>query len=117
MLWSGRSPRGELEDGGQTLLSLSSTAPPSEHLTTMIKIAVLFPLVALLPLASAQLPASAPHCVATCLQAKINEAGSLAPGVQPTDVAGLCATSAFVEAYDNCLSENCVSVGLPLFPA
>ncbi|KWU45069.1 hypothetical protein RHOSPDRAFT_33317 [Rhodotorula sp. JG-1b] len=75
----------------------------------MITLAALFPLLALLPLASAQLPASAPHCVATCLQAKINEAGSLAPGVQPSDVAGLCATSAFVEAYDNCLSENCSS--------
>lgn len=77
----------------------------------MITLAALFPLLALLPLASAQLPASAPHCVATCLQAKINEASSLAPGVQPTDLAGLCATSAFVEAYNNCLSDNCVSVG------
>ncbi|TKA51838.1 hypothetical protein B0A53_05190 [Rhodotorula sp. CCFEE 5036] len=61
----------------------------------MMIIAALFPLLALMPLASAQLPASAPHCVATCLQAKINEAGSLAPRVQPSDIAGLCATSAF----------------------
>ncbi len=77
----------------------------------MIRLIALFPFLALLPLASAQLPASAPHCVATCLRAKINEAGSLAPGVQPSDIAALCATPAFVEAYDNCLSENCVSVG------
>ncbi|KAG0661050.1 hypothetical protein C6P46_004157 [Rhodotorula mucilaginosa] len=70
----------------------------------MMIIAALFPLLALMPLASAQLPASAPHCVATCLQAKINEAGSLAPRVQPSDIAGLCATSAFVEAYDNLTS-------------
>jgi hypothetical protein len=81
----------------------------------MMIIAALFPLLALMPLASAQLPASAPHCVATCLQAKINEAGSLAPRVQPSDIAGLCATSAFVEAYDNCLSENCASLGPRIF--
>ncbi|GAA5974329.1 hypothetical protein JCM11641_006740 [Rhodosporidiobolus odoratus] len=54
-------------------------------------------LLALSSLAAAQLPSSAPGCVTRCLQAKISEASFLAPGVDGNDLAGLCATSTFVQ--------------------
>ncbi|KAL7336427.1 hypothetical protein BJY59DRAFT_41445 [Rhodotorula toruloides] len=64
-------------------------------------------LLALLPATFAQLPSSAPGCVARCFQAKINEAGQLAPNVQSGNLAGLCQTPAFVNAWDQCLADNC----------
>lgn len=67
------------------------------------------PLLALLSLVTAQqLPAGAPACVGTCLQAKLQEAGTLVPGVSATDVASLCASSTFTAAFDTCLKDNCV---------
>ncbi|GAA5825362.1 hypothetical protein JCM3770_005235 [Rhodotorula araucariae] len=65
------------------------------------------PLIALLPLAIAQLAADAPACAAKCFQAKIDEALSLAPGVQASDLAGLCSSATFLEAYQICLGDNC----------
>lgn len=65
-------------------------------------------LLALLPATLAQLPSSAPECVARCFQAKINEAGQLAPNVQSGNLAGLCQTPAFINAWDQCLADNCV---------
>ncbi|GAA5928291.1 hypothetical protein JCM3775_000566 [Rhodotorula graminis] len=66
------------------------------------------PLLALVALASTQqLPAGAPACAATCLQAKLREAGTLVPGVDATNVAALCSSSTFTGAFDQCLQDNC----------
>ncbi|GAA5847241.1 hypothetical protein JCM9279_006154 [Rhodotorula babjevae] len=66
------------------------------------------PLFALIALVSAQqLPAGAPACAATCLQAKLREAGTLVPGVDATNVAALCGSSTFTGAFDQCLQDNC----------
>ncbi|ORY50683.1 hypothetical protein BCR35DRAFT_310736 [Leucosporidium creatinivorum] len=38
---------------------------------------------------------------------KVTEAPSLAPGVSSTNIAGLCAVPTFIQAYGNCLVDNC----------
>ncbi|BGP26919.1 extracellular membrane protein, CFEM domain protein [Rhodotorula toruloides] len=58
-------------------------------------------------LAFAQPPANAPVCATRCFTTKIMEAGQLAPGVSPTDIAGLCRSVNFVQAYVNCLGDHC----------
>ncbi|GAA5940064.1 hypothetical protein JCM1841_005352 [Sporobolomyces salmonicolor] len=69
-------------------------------------------LAALSSLTAAQLPANAPDCATRCFATKITEAGSLAPGVAGTDIAGLCAVPNFVQAYYNCLSDHCTPADL-----
>ncbi|KAM0749410.1 hypothetical protein T439DRAFT_49234 [Meredithblackwellia eburnea MCA 4105] len=58
-------------------------------------------------LAQAQLPASAPACVTSCFSIKITEATALAPGA--TSIPGYCASANFVQAFANCLTDNCAS--------
>ncbi|BGO94420.1 hypothetical protein NBRC10512_003794 [Rhodotorula toruloides] len=58
-------------------------------------------------LAAAQLPANAPGCATRCFTTKVMEASTLAPGVSPSDIAGLCRSANFVQAYVNCLGDHC----------
>lgn len=60
----------------------------------------------------AQAPTSAPACATSCLQTKISEAASLAPGVNPSNLAGLCMVPNFVQAFVNCATDNCPSTYL-----
>ncbi|KAK4705283.1 hypothetical protein P7C70_g922, partial [Phenoliferia sp. Uapishka_3] len=64
-------------------------------------------LVVLAAVANAQIPASAPACVSSCFAIKISEATSLAPGA--TSIPGYCKSANFVQAFANCLSDNCPS--------
>lgn len=94
--------------------ALASSAPLTQCCT---QLAAMFrstlPLLALVALVSAQqLPAGAPACAATCLQAKLREAGTLVPGVDTTNVAALCSSSTFTGAFDQCLQDNCVRLPL-----
>lgn len=65
---------------------------------------------ATLPLSAAQvfLPSSAPQCARNCFQIKVVQAPYLAPNVNPSNLAGLCATPSWFEAYANCMRDNCV---------
>ncbi|GJN93657.1 hypothetical protein Rhopal_006714-T1 [Rhodotorula paludigena] len=56
----------------------------------------------------ASLPGDLPSCVTTCYDAKRSEASWLVPGVGNTDLAALCASGTFVQAFQTCLSDNCV---------
>ncbi|GAA6032997.1 hypothetical protein JCM8097_000090 [Rhodosporidiobolus ruineniae] len=72
----------------------------------------LLPLLALLSLflvnpVAAQLPSSAPDCATMCFRVKLSEADSLAPGVDTSNVAGLCSSANFRGAYEACLQDNC----------
>ncbi|GAA5860767.1 hypothetical protein JCM1840_001956 [Sporobolomyces johnsonii] len=78
----------------------------------MFRTPLLLALAALSSLTAAQLPANAPDCATLCFATKITEAGSLAPGVAGTDIAGLCAAPNFVQAYYNCLSDHCTAADL-----
>ena len=69
-------------------------------------------------------PSGQPDCVQLCVRVKFEEAsegihqtssstlaycgclGYLAPDCDATDVACLCSTSSFTQAYANCLSDN-----------
>ncbi|GAA5905512.1 CFEM domain-containing protein [Sporobolomyces salmoneus] len=68
------------------------------------------------PAIAQTLPSNAPACAARCFTVKVTEAGTLAPGA--SDVAGYCQSPTFVQAYYNCLYDNCplgdvaTSVGL-----
>ncbi|GAA6003024.1 CFEM domain-containing protein [Rhodotorula paludigena] len=55
----------------------------------------------------ASLPGDLPSCVTTCYNAKLSEASWLVPGVGNTDLAALCASGTFVQAFQTCLSDNC----------
>ncbi|GAA5974331.1 hypothetical protein JCM11641_006742 [Rhodosporidiobolus odoratus] len=52
-------------------------------------------------------PSSAPRCVRNCFNAKLREAAILAPSTRRSNVLGLCASEAFVRAYNTCLTDNC----------
>jgi len=63
-------------------------------------------LVALASQAYAQLPSSAPACVASCFAAKLSEAPSY---YGTTDIATLCQIPTFVSAFSTCLGDHCTS--------
>ncbi|GAA5865606.1 hypothetical protein JCM3774_002066 [Rhodotorula dairenensis] len=58
-------------------------------------------------LAAAQSSTTAPACATGCFATKITEAGYLAPSVSATDLAALCETEAFTQAYYNCMAYHC----------
>ncbi|GAA5972507.1 hypothetical protein JCM11641_001875 [Rhodosporidiobolus odoratus] len=55
---------------------------------------------------NAQLGPDAPACATRCFATKIQEASTLAPGVSSSDLAGLCASSRFVQAFYNCVQDR-----------
>ncbi|GAA5988776.1 hypothetical protein JCM10908_006165 [Rhodotorula pacifica] len=76
----------------------------------MLRLAAVYTLLAsVTTLATAQTSASAPACATACFATKITEAGYLAPSVSATDLAALCETQSFTQAYYNCMSYHCTA--------
>lgn len=76
--------------------------------TMAFRLALSFLALAAVSRGQASLPGDLPSCVTTCYNAKLSEASWLVPGVGNADLAALCASGAFVQAFQNCLSDNCV---------
>lgn len=60
------------------------------------------------------LPTTVPTCGKICLNKKLQESGSLAPGCSTSDGNCLCSKSNFVKAYENCARDHCLVESLLL---
>ena len=68
-----------------------------------------FLLVAAFAVVASPLPQSTdntPACVALCVRVKFQEASTLAPTCQASDVGCLCSQPTFINAYSRCLTDN-----------
>ncbi|KAG0654733.1 hypothetical protein C6P46_001521 [Rhodotorula mucilaginosa] len=73
----------------------------------MLRLAVAYAVAAYLSVLALAQDSSAPVCATSCFATKITEAGYLAPSVSATDLAALCETASFTQAYYNCMSYHC----------